>query len=66
MAAGEALQALASRLPTRDDAAAPSNLASALSAFSDQAWRTLQAAASQLPGPDPAPGGYQRRWRVKP
>jgi hypothetical protein len=66
MAAGEALMALAERLPTREDPAAPSNLASALQSFSDQAWRTLQAAASRAPGPDPAPGAYQRRWRVKP
>ena len=64
MAAGDLLQALAERLPSREDAGAPSNFAQALSTFSDQAWCTLQAAASRAP--DPAPGAYQRRWRVKP
>ncbi|HZZ34355.1 MAG TPA: FAD-dependent oxidoreductase, partial [Caulobacteraceae bacterium] len=63
MTAADVLQTLASRLPTGGEAAGSSNLASALSAFSDQAWRTAQAAASQFGAGQER---YQRRWRVKP
>jgi hypothetical protein len=63
-AAGGALQALAKRLPSRDEP--PTRLATALFAFSDQAWRTLHVAAAQLSPPAGSRGSYQRRWRVKP
>ena len=63
-AAGGALQALAARLPSRDEP--PTKLAAALSAFSDQAWRTLHVAAAQLSAPVAGRRSYQRRWRVKP
>lgn len=63
-AAGGALQALAKRLPSRDEP--PTRLATALFAFSDQAWRTLHVAAAQFSPPAGSRGSYQRRWRVKP
>jgi hypothetical protein len=63
-AAGDALHALAARLPSRGET--NSKLGAALQTFTDQAWRTAGAVAGMLPSLRPEPSGYRRRWRIKP